>query len=185
MLVVTGMGSTIVQELQELLPDEQIVRVDANAIFVPQSDRYLLCAGVIRPKMLSVQTEEEVAETLNVNFVWPAQMCELILSENMTARICVIGSESGYSGSFDMAYAGAKAAMHMFIETSKLQPRQQLVGIAPSIIEDSGMTNRRQDVDNLSTRRKEHPKGRFLEAMEVAKLVKHVLYEDRGYLSGL
>ena len=182
MIAVTGYNSTIVQELKAFLPDGELVtRIDHEP---PACDRFLFCAGVLHPKTILQQTAGEIIETLMVNAIDPIQYCERILGENDRARICVIGSESGYSWSHNGTYAAAKAAVHKYIETKKLKPQQQLVGIAPSIIGDTGMTERRTDLDNLDARRQAHPKQRFLKAAEVARLVHFLLYQDEGYLTG-
>jgi NAD(P)-dependent dehydrogenase (short-subunit alcohol dehydrogenase family) len=181
-LAVTGYGSTIVKALMTLLPEgEDVDRIDGDQ---PLYDRYFLCAGVLRPKMILDQTPSEIADTINVNFTCPVQFCEQMLAHNDRARIVVMGSESGFAWSHDGAYAASKAALHRYVETKRLRPRQQLVAVAPSIIADTGMTTAREDTDNLERRRLEHPKGRFLTAMEVARLVHFLLYVDEGYLSG-
>jgi NAD(P)-dependent dehydrogenase (short-subunit alcohol dehydrogenase family) len=182
MLAVTGYNSHIVQELRNLLPEgEQIVRIEGDA---PFSDRYLLCAGVLRAKRLAEQSADEIAEAMHVNLIRPMKLCDAILADNDFARICIIGSESGYAWSYDGAYAAAKAALHRYVETKKLRPGQQLVAIAPSIIEDTLMTMVRADTENLERRKLEHPKRRFLKAIEVARVIHFLLYQDEGYLSG-
>jgi NAD(P)-dependent dehydrogenase (short-subunit alcohol dehydrogenase family) len=182
MLAVTGYGSRIVDELRKLLPaDEQTLRIDDLADWSP--DRYLLCAGILRPLKLHEQTVAQITESMLVNLIRPMQLCDLILERNDKARICVIGSESGFSWSFDGTYAAAKAALHRYVETKKLKPDQQLVCVAPSIIEDCAMTLRREDKENLERRRKAHPKQRFLKAVEIAKLIHFLLYVDQGYIS--
>ncbi len=182
MLAVTGYNSRIVQELRQFLPDgELIVRIEGDA---PFSDRYLLCAGILRPKRLAEQTPDEIAEAMHVNLVRPMKLCDDIFERIDNARICILGSESGYAWSYDGAYAAAKAGLHRYVETKKLRPGQQLVAIAPSIIEDTGMTMARTDLENLERRRQIHPKRRFLKAAEVARLIHFLLYRDEGYLSG-
>jgi len=100
MLAVTGYGSRIVDELRKLLPaDEQTLRIDDLADWSP--DRYLLCAGILRPLKLHEQTVAQITESMLVNLIRPMQLCDLILERNDKARICVIGSESGFSWSFD------------------------------------------------------------------------------------
>lgn len=184
MLAVTGLGSRIVEELKPLLPEgEEVVRI-ADDGPAPICERYFLCAGVLRPKKLKDQTSKEIGESLHVNLFRPIELCEQILEANERARICVMGSESGFAWSFDGTYAAAKAALHRYIETRKLGPYQQLVGIAPSIIEDTRMTEARTDLENLERRKQSHPKKRFLTAVEVARLAHFVLYIDQGYLSG-
>ena len=187
MLAVTGFNSRIVQELLPLLPaGEQVERIDARParVVLPDCERYLLCAGVIRPKRINEQSPDEIAETLRVNCTRPMAFCDHILDQNDTARICVIGSESGFAWSYDGVYAAAKAALHRYVETKKLKPGQQLICIAPSIIEDTLMTMMRTDTENLERRKAEHPKRRFLKAIEVARAIHFVLYQDEGYLSG-
>jgi NAD(P)-dependent dehydrogenase (short-subunit alcohol dehydrogenase family) len=183
MLAVTGYRSTIVDELRTLLlEDEEVVRM---ADYIPDdAERYLLCAGVIRPKTLREQTAEEIRETIEVNLITPIRLCDAILERNPKARICVIGSESGFSWSYDGVYASAKAALHRYVETKKLEPLQQLVCLAPSVINFTGMTLARPDVENLAARESAHPKRRFLTPMEVAKAIHFLLYQDLGYITG-
>jgi NAD(P)-dependent dehydrogenase (short-subunit alcohol dehydrogenase family) len=182
MLAVTGYNSRIVQELIPLLPQgEEVVRIDGEP---PVCDRYLLCAGSLRPKTLLQHDPSEIEESLRVNLIRPMQLCDSILDANDKARICVVGSESGFSWSYDGVYAASKAALHRYVETKKLRPDQQLVCVAPSVVEDCGMTLRRQDVENLERRRAEHPKRRFIRAVEISRLIHFLLYVDEGYISG-
>ncbi len=185
MLAVTGYGSKIMQELLLLLPEgEQMVATGHSGPVLEEARRFVLCAGILRPLRSIDQTIDERQETMEVNCFQPIALCEHILERFDDARICVIGSESGYTWSFDDAYAASKVALHRYVETRKLKPSQQLICIAPSIIGDSCMTLRRQDVENLERRRQENPKRRFLMAAEVAKLIHFCLYVDEGYLSG-
>ena len=181
--VILGAHSQIAQEFKKLVPEaKELVRGQLN--FVDQkADKYLICSGFLRGELLDKQSPEEVIESFMANYVKVVNYCNAVFSENLHARICVIGSESGYNGSYDMAYAGAKAALHMYIETKKLSSEQQLVCVSPGIIEDAGMTTRRKDIENLANIRKLHPKGRFIESIEVAKLAHFLLYEDRGFIS--
>ncbi len=170
----------------QLLPvGEQVIRVDARAAVEPPIvARYVLAAGMLVGKPLLQQEPDELIGTLLANATIPIAFCDAVLMDNPHARICVIGSESGFTWSHDGTYAAAKAALHKYVETKKLKPMQQLICIAPSIIEDSGMTQRRTDLDHLARRKAEHPKQRFLRAKEVARLIHFVLYVDEGYLSG-
>ena len=184
MLAVTGYRSKIVQELRQLLPpEEEVLSWDRD--MVPRScERYLFCAGVLRPKTIWEQSDEETNESFFVNCVQVMRMCDGLLRDVDKARIVVMGSESGFTWSYDGAYAASKAALHRYVETKKLKPQQQLVCVAPSIIEDCGMTLRREDKENLERRRNENPKRRFLTAIEVARVIHFLLYVDQGYISG-
>lgn len=183
-VAIAGAGSAIAKAFEELIPDERVVRARAPELPVT-ADRYLFCAGFLRGERIEAQGDPELDLAWRVNFAEAAQACERILAANPEARICIIGSESGIKGSFDMAYAGAKAALHLYVERRKLEhPGQQLVAISPGIVADAGMTTRRADVENLRKREAAHPKRRFVTSAEVAELAHFLLYRDRGYLSG-
>lgn len=186
MIAIRGAGSQIAKSLVSLLPSTENIHIVHRDQDMPLDvDRYLFCSGIIRPKQRHEQTKDEIEEGIRVNLWQVIDDCERIFYSNDCARICVIGSESGFSGSFDGTYALAKRELHRYVERKRLRsPDQQLVCIAPSIIEDCGMTLRRNDHTNLMRRKAGHPKHRFLESTEVAALVYHCLYIDRGYLSG-
>lgn len=115
--------------------------------------RYVLAAGYLAGKTLNSASADELARTWLVNFVNTARLGNEILQRDPMARVCVVGSMSALDGSFDLAYAGAKAALHLWAETTHLSAGQQLVVVAPPIIADSGMTERRPDYPAiLSTR---------------------------------
>lgn len=184
MLAVTGYNSRIVQDLRPLLPEgEAVVRAGRGNDFI-WAERYLLCAGLLRPKAWDEQSSAEICESMKVNLTDAVGLCEFVLDCNPSARICVIGSESGFKGSYDTPYALAKAALHKYVETRKLLPDQQLVCVAPSIIADAKMTLDRTDTENLERRRLANPKRRFLKAIEVARMVHYLLYVDEGYTTG-
>lgn len=186
-VVITGWNSTIAREFR-LLAQEEYVRGDCVRDpdnFDYGASRYLFCQGILFPKPIQEQTYEEKVLSREVNFRTIRDACEKIINNNYKARICIIGSESGFRGSYDGSYHVNKAAIHDYIKTRKLiYPTQQLVGIAPSIIEDSAMTQARTDYDNLEKRRStaSHTR-RFLKAHEVAALAYDLLYRH-PYVSG-
>lgn len=187
-IAINGGQSRIARDLIKnwLSPQETVITVTRGQDMPLNCVRYLFCQGLLRNKRSEDQTKEEAAEGFFVNFDWIANQCDRIIAANDHARICVLGSESAFTGSFDGVYAGAKRELHHYVENTKLRtPQQQLVCVAPSIIADAGMTLRRTDADNLRKRQSEHPKQRFLNADEVAVLIHHLLYLDRGYLSGI
>lgn len=149
------------------------------------ADRYLFCAGLLRAQRLVDQADADIVEGMLVNALGVIRECDQVLGGNPRARICVIGSESGFSWSYDGAYAAAKAVVHRYVEAKSLAwPDQQLVCVAPTIIGDASMTMVRHDLDDVRRRGEAHPKGRWLEATEVAAMVHHLLYVDRGYTTG-
>ncbi len=184
-ICITGWRSKIDEEFRALLPggEEAVWGKPAEPDF-PVADRYLFCHGLMRAKSMEDQTQEARDEGWLINFISTATQCDWIISGNINARICVIGSESAWRDSFDGTYAVSKQAIHSYVEGKKLRsPGQQLVAISPGIIEDCGMTTRRRDLGNLARRRDAHPKGRFLMAKEVASLAITLLYHQ-PYISG-
>jgi NAD(P)-dependent dehydrogenase (short-subunit alcohol dehydrogenase family) len=187
LIAIRGFGSAIAKALASILPeDEEVLNVGRHSTLPMDVERYLFCAGLLYGKSLLEAEPDEIADTLRVNFSDVAQACDRIIAGNGKARICVVGSESGFAGSYDVAYAGAKAALHRYVETKRLRTiDQQLVCIAPGILGDGGMTLRRKDLKRLDERQMAHPKARFLSSIEVARLIRFALYDDRGYLSGV
>lgn len=185
MIAIRGAKSKIAQELLELLPcGEQVVEIGRGDAMLLDADRYLFCAGLLLGT--NEPTAKQYEAALEANFEAVRWQCDRVIEGNPDARICVVGSESGFSGSFDIAYAQAKAALHRYVETKRLRTRdQQLVCIAPSIIADAGMTMRRTDGGTLIRKSQAHPKRRFLTSREVARAIHFALYVDEGYLSGV
>lgn len=188
-LCTTGSGTTIVRALVAMLPH---VRHDAWQMprasapwaerFWPPLDatHYVFAAGVLVGKRMSEQTGGELMATFHANTFGPIQACELILARNPRARICVIGSESAERGSHDGAYGLSKAALHRYVEQRRIEGRQQLVCLAPSVVWDSGMTQRRppDDLRRVAELAATLPKGRHVEARDVARAVKFLLFDD-------
>ncbi len=184
MIAINGLTSTIATAFLKVLGAEPFVAWRDLAKPPPPAERFLIAQGYLKGRSAGDHDAETGPATFQTNFLAVAAACDNIFVDNPTARVVVIGSESGFSGSYDTAYAGAKAALHLYVETKKLKPDQQLICVAPGIIGDSGMTHRREDLDRLAGREQAHPKRRFLRAVEVARLVHYLLYEDEGYLSG-
>jgi NAD(P)-dependent dehydrogenase (short-subunit alcohol dehydrogenase family) len=197
-LGVTGRRTSIVEHLLRLVPDDRVVsigrrpdddvRIDLArpfdvGQFPSDLDRYVLAAGVMYPRRLADQSFDESATSLAVNLTSVVRVCEHLLDANARARICLIGSES-FRGSYDTTYFVAKAGLNAYVERRRLcHPGQQLVIVSPTIIMDSGMTERRDDLDQVADRAQASPKHRFLYAAEVARLVHFVLWEDDGMLT--
>ena len=162
------------------------MRLDAHSMAGPslEYDAYIFCAGVLYPKTILEQSEEEIKTSLDVNLLSVVKSCEHLMEKHRKARIIIIGSESGTKGSYDTTYWMCKAAIHSYIENKRLKhPEQQLVGIAPSIIEDTRMTQSRKDLEMVMYNKSKLPKGRLLQSAEVAELIYYLLFGDKGYLS--
>lgn len=185
-LAIAGARSRIALEFVNLCwigPDEVI---GASISDLPlDATRYLICTGYLAGRSLSELGKMESVRTWQLNFLHVAAKCDEILAVNPEARICIIGSESGIRGSYDAAYAGAKAAMHLYVETKKLEhPKQMLVALAPHIIADAGMTLRRGDYEDAMERGKETRLGRWLTSREVAEVAADALYRWPSCMSG-
>lgn len=180
-VAISGFGTTIAREFCARVPSsEQIVTASIDALPL-DADRYLICTGYLAGRALGEIAAQDAGTTWLVNFQKIARQCDEILAHNERARICIIGSESGYAGSYDMTYAGAKAAIHLYIETKRLTaPGQQIVGIAPTVIADSGMTQRRRDRADCIKRADQRRRGEWISASDVGALAHFLLYVDRG-----
>ena len=182
---IAGSSSTIALEFCDLLDRDHGVMVGNIASMPADLDRYLICTGYLAGRSLADITLEEAGRTWQLNFLAVAQLCERIFETNDRARVCLLGSESGFAGSYDMAYAGAKAALHLYVETKKLRTRDQmLVGLAPHVIWDSNMTMRRDDLDVLLKRGRATRRRHWLTSREVAQEALHLLFEASTALSG-
>lgn len=184
MIGIAGASATIAREFCRLLPEGVEPVCDRLREHQPGLDRYLICTGYLAGKSLSDITPEEAELTWRRNFIDVARFCDLAFAANPKTRICVIGSESGFAGSYDMAYAGAKAALHLYVQTKRLRyPDQQLVAIAPAIIWDSAMTLRRDDLNALDARARATRHGRWLTPAEVATQAYQALFIASPFLS--
>lgn len=184
MIAIHGIASRLAQAVLPLLPEDEEVRPVERGEVLAAAERHLFCRGLLRPNKITEQDYEEIAESFVANAARTISVCDRVIAANDTARICIIGSDSGFSWSHDGAYAASKAALHRYVETKKLRtPHQQLICIAPGIIGDASMTLRRTDEKRLEERRQAHPKRRFLTCAEVARWVHFVLYVDAGYMT--
>lgn len=175
---ITGKRSTIAQAFVALNDSFDITYGTAESLPL-NLDHYLLCAGVLVGKSAQEITDEEATETLKVNYLNVIRFCDRLFAQNKDAKVCIIGSESGYRGSFDQVYAGSKAALHLYVETKKLAHEgQHLVAVSPAVIEDSGMTQRRKDLQVALERGKARRLGRWLKAEEVARVAHFALRES-------
>lgn len=176
MIGITGRRSTIAQEFMKLTGCDP--RYGSTGDLPLDLPEYLLCAGVLVGKQSHNIKDDEAWQTMAVNYIDVARFCNRVFRRNPNAKICVIGSESGYNGSYDEVYAGSKAALGLYVKTKKLQyPGQHLVCVSPTIIEDSGMTKRRVDHEQAMKRGKDRRLGRWLNSKEVARVAAFALRE--------
>lgn len=181
---VAGAHSAIAREFCTLLPVEIEPYCDRLVEMPLDLDRYLVCTGFLSGKSLTAIPAEEATLTWRRNFIEPATFCDRLFAVNPEARVCLLGSESGFKGSFDMAYAGAKAALHLYVQTKQLEhPGQQLVAIAPTVVWDTNMTQSRKDIARTKLRGEATRHGRWLSAAEVAAQAYQALFIATRFLS--
>jgi 3-oxoacyl-[acyl-carrier protein] reductase len=181
LIYVRGADSAIARALGNL---EEIRPVERGAI--AYGTKYLFCVGRILQKQVFRQTQTEIDDAFRINAGQVIADCDALLDSVENARICVVGSESGIKGSFDMAYAAAKAGLHKYVETKRLKyPGQQLVCVAPTCVLDTNMNKQRNadGVAALEARRLKHPKQRWLQPIEVARVIHFLLSEGNDYVT--
>ena len=164
MIAVTGMGSTIIKELSAY---DEIIRINKA---IPDVDLFVLAAGVMKGLQWLEQNHEDIIETFLVNTFTPVTLCEQIFTLRPHARVCIVGSASGFNGSYDMAYAMSKSAIHTYVETRPIDEKQRLFAVAPGIIKDSNMAKKRHDYAEIL-------KGDYITSKEVAKWIMGGLVE--------
>lgn len=177
MLAVTGLRSTIVQELIKLLPEgEFIVRIPmdtsliSETLSIPKAERVVLAAGILPGKGVGEYTAEDLLQVTACNLWNPIRICEWLLITRPEVRICLIGSESARKGSYDRMYAATKAGLHAYVQFRTVKPPQQLVLVSPPIIRDSAMTQKRPDLAEVLRSRV------TCSAADVARVVHRLLY---------
>ena len=187
----TGYRTTIVTALVELMPEVCFSHITSRDVTwfglstasdVPVSyPRYVFAQGYLGGKRILETAPDMIQKMLSVNLIDVVIQCERILKDNDRARVCVVGSDSGVKGSFDETYFLAKAALHAYVQERQVGRNQQLVAVSPSIILDSGMSTRRADYKKIMTSQRYLTKGRFVTSVEVARMIKFLLWEDLGY----
>lgn len=177
MLAVTGLASTLVQELIKLLPEgEDTIRIPMDTsqldapLKLPKADRFVLAAGILPGKGVGEYSPQMVMQVTACNLWNPIRICEWLLMTRHDVRICLIGSDSARKGSYDRMYAATKAGLHAYVQFRTVKPPQQLVLVSPPIIRDSAMTQKRADLAEVIRSRV------TCSAADVARVVHRLLY---------
>ena len=140
-----------------------------------KSNKFIISSGFLQSKNINEQEYSERINSFLINSIGPVLVTELILNQINNAKVFIMGSESGYKGSFDLTYALAKSSLRMFVKQRAVQENQQLLLISPSTISDWGMTKRRNDLKNLQEIKNDHPKKRFLNSLEIFDILNYLL----------
>ena len=136
-----------------------------------RTNNFIILSGFLQSKKITDQTRDEITKSFFINSIGPILFAEYLLKINSNARLIILGSESGYKGSYDLSYALAKSSLKLYIKQKKTKENQQLILLSPSTIENFGMTNRRLDQDRLDSYKSQHPMNRFLNPNELSDLI--------------
>tara|TARA_A100001035_G_C27749326_1_gene485619 strand:+ start:218 stop:886 length:669 start_codon:yes stop_codon:yes gene_type:complete len=153
-------------------------------IDMQSTNKYLIISGFLQSKKIFDQNKEEISKSFFVNAVGAVLFAEYLFSQKPNARLIIIGSESGFKGSFDLSYALSKSSLKLYVQQKKLKVNQQILLLSPSTIDNFGMTLRRTDKDNLKKYKENHPKKRFLNSSELIDLIIN-LFASTSYLTNI
>jgi NAD(P)-dependent dehydrogenase (short-subunit alcohol dehydrogenase family) len=155
-----------------------------EALVAAPQDVYVINLGLLQPKRISEQTLAEMQQSMHVNMLSCVRLCEAIFAAQQRVKVFIIGSESATKGSFDTSYFLAKAGVKAYVRERYLHhPQQQLLLFSPSTIGDAGMTTRRADQQRLAQYQAQHPKQRFMNSAEVARILLHCMSDDFNYMN--
>ena len=195
---ITGANCKIGQELIKILPkDSKIYKPSRNELDLENiqkinkykkkiisSDVIILLHSIIIPKSHLNKSLNEKIKQIKINLLSTIEIIEIALKYNKTAKIFIMGSESGKKGSYDVIYALTKAALHKYIKERRiLYSKQQLVGIAPSTIIDGKITIKRKDKKNVTKSIHSNPKKRAIYSSEISKLIYSLIFFNTDYIS--
>lgn len=146
-------------------------------------------AGITRDHTVRKMTEEEWQAVLQVNLSGPFFMIKAVL-DTMVAqefgRIVNISSVVGESGNFGQAnYAAAKAGLIGLTKTVALEVAKKHItvnAVAPGFIETE-MT-KAMPAQAIETAISQTPKARLGQPEEVARVVRFLLDDNAGYITG-
>lgn len=143
---------------------------------VSDCNNVVIASGVLQQKSILEKSWNEKVESIEANLLFPVTLAELLLSKFQNLNLLLVGSESGLKGSYDGEYALAKASLRLFVKERQTMPNQRLNMVSPSLIYDSGMTERRSDYQKLS--KECMPKGMFLYRGQVRETIESLLFGD-------
>lgn len=140
--------------------------------------------GNLTPKRFNDQSLQEINKSLAINTLIPIKLIEKVNNSNCEFRMLYVSSESAKKGSYDGTYFIGKASVEAYIRELRLKnTKSSLVAIAPSTILDAGMTERREDQENVKQLIHNHPKKRLLLSQDVADACYWILQDASDYIS--
>ena len=135
--------------------------------------------GKLYGEKLNNQTCEEKVQGYLCNFLIPVSLVEQFNSTDSRFNFIYISSESAKKGSYDVNYAFQKAATESYIRECQLSNKDSnIVGVAPSMLGDAGMTTRRLDKNNVTLAKQNHPKERLLKTAELVSTIEFLIFHN-------
>lgn len=199
-ILITGSSSKISDELLKILPKNNKIKLltkeimdmsdltglKKNLKFFLNFDSIIFLHGKLIAKSHNLKTSKEILDQININLLSIIEICEFVIRKKKKIKIIILGSESGIKGSYDKAYFLSKSALHHYIKEKKIKyHHQQIIGIAPSTIQDSKMTIKRKDKKNILKSKLINPKKRLIKSKEVAYLIKYLIFDISDYISNI
>ena len=194
-VIIFGSSSEVAKAIIPLYSAQEIISINRDhyifnkdSFFVKddlfcEEDIIIYISSILYSDRIENQTYTQIFNSNLVNTIIPIRLIKYLDKNYSKFTFCYISSESAKKGSFDDSYHVSKGATDNFIREFRLGSKEsRIFSIAPSTIE-SGMTNRRKDLERLNRYREEHPKKRFITADEIAKIIKNLCSDEFNYLS--
>ncbi|MGL1922394.1 MAG: SDR family oxidoreductase [Hyphomicrobiales bacterium] len=142
--------------------------------------------GVLHGNSYAESDANTLEELFNVNVISPILLLKYSVPMlTKGSSVILFGSISGHKGSYDDGYAASKGAIHTLVRSmaSKLAPNIRVNGIAPGMIQNTGMT------DSLVAGRFEHnlnliPTQKAGQPQDIAELVEFMLSDANQFMTG-
>ena len=162
----------------------------AKEYFKGDIDILVNCAGQYIYKPIEKMEEEEINNLIDVNFKAGYILSGLVIEDmkkNNWGRIINIGSISGCVGeSYATLYSATKSALGGLTKALALEVAQNNITvnqINPGWVKTPLVENA-LDKDDIQEVLDVTPQGRFIEPIEIAKLVEYLISEDAKGLTG-
>lgn len=104
---------------------------------------FVNCAAILPAIPIGESTAASLTDIFNVNVISPMLICsQLVGRMSPGGAIILVGSISGFKGSYDDPYAATKGAIHSLVKTLALKfaPDARVIGLAPGMTDGTQMT---------------------------------------------
>ncbi|WP_157351561.1 SDR family NAD(P)-dependent oxidoreductase [Aliarcobacter butzleri] len=149
-------------------------------------DAFINFAGILPGKSIFEQDYNGLKELFDINVLSPMLIIKSIqLKLNKNAVIVLLGSISAQKGSYDDPYSASKGAIHSLVKSVSLKfaPNIRVVGIAPGITDNTGMTNNL--VDGLYEQNiQKVPLNCAAQPEDIAELILFIIEKHAKFMTG-